>query len=221
MKQVGDNVVITIKEKTNASEKVILLDAGHGGTDPGACNGNIYEKVYNLKIALKLYEMLKETDGIEVRISRDSDVYLDRDARLEFVLDNNDADLFVSIHNNSLANKNYQGTMVLYYNKPGEKEDYGITSKEFAQIVKDNLIAELETVDRGIVNRNDLWVLTQNNNGEKPEWESSNIPSILCEVAYISNDKEAARLKTDEFQQKAAQAIYDGIMEAIEIMDNN
>ena len=115
MRQVDDNVVITIKEKSEIEERIILLDAGHGGSDPGACNGKLYEKDYNLKIALKLYEMLEETDGIEVRISRDDDTYISRDGRLEFVLDNADADLVVSIHNNSLANKNYQGTMVLYY----------------------------------------------------------------------------------------------------------
>ena len=57
--------------------------------------------------------------------------------------------------------------------------------------------------------------------GEKPEWESSNIPAILCEVIFLSNDEEAAKLITDEFQQKTAQAIYDGIIEAIAVMDNN
>lgn len=230
MKQKGDDVYITIKQETKKSEtnRVILLDAGHGGTDPGTHNGDIYEKIYNLKIALKLYDLLNETDGIEVRISRDSDVYMDREDRLEFILDNkDDADLFVSIHNNAVdttknpENKNVKGTMVLYYNKPNEKEDYGITSKEFAQIVKDHLVDELETVDKGIVYRDDQWVLTQNNLGQKPEWESANIPSILCEVIFLSNDEEAARLITDEFQEQTAEAIYDGIMEAISIMDEN
>lgn len=223
IKQVGDDVVVTIKSKKSSDEeskKVILLDAGHGGTDPGACNGTTYEKDYNLKIALKLYEMLKETDEVEVRISRDSDVFINRDGRLEYIIDNDDADLFVSIHNNSLANKNYKGTMVLYYNKPNEKEDYGITSKEFALLVKENLIEKLGTVDRGVVNRDDLWVLTQNNLGERPDLKTTNIPSILCEVIYISNDEEAARLRTDEFQQSTAQAIYDGIIEAIDVMEN-
>lgn len=223
MKQVGDNVVVTIKNKKDDSQKankVILVDAGHGGTDPGACNGTTYEKDYNLKIALKLYEMLKDTDGIEVRISRDSDVFISRDGRLEYVLENDDADLLVSIHNNSLANKNYKGTMVLYYNKPNEKEDYGITSKEFAMLVKENLIEKLGTTDRGVVNRDDLWILTQNHLGERPDLKMTNIPSILCEVIYISNDEEAARLRTEKFQQDTAQAIYDGIMEAIEVMED-
>ena len=219
MKQNGDDVIITMKEQTT-EDRVILIDAGHGGSDPGACNGSIYEKVYNLKIALKLYDMLKDTDGIEVRMSRSSDVYMNRDDRLEFVLDNDDADLLVSIHHNSLANKNYQGTMVLFYNKPGEQEEYGITSKEFATIVKNNLVEELDTIDRGVINRDDLWILTQNNLGERSDLSIANIPSILCEVAYISNDAEAARIQTESFGQKAAQAIYDGIMEAISIMDN-
>lgn len=223
MKQVGDNVVVTIKNKkadSSKENKVILVDAGHGGTDPGACNGTTYEKDYNLKIALKLYEMLKDTDGIEVRISRDDDVFISRDGRLEYVLENDDADLVVSIHNNSLANKNYKGTMVLYYNKPNEKEDHGITSKEFAMLVKENLIERLGTTDRGVVNRDDLWILTQNHLGERPDLKTTNIPSILCEVIYISNDEEAARLRTEKFQQDVAQAIYDGIIEAIEVMDN-
>ena len=223
MKQVGDNVVVTIKNKkadSSKENKVILVDAGHGGTDPGACNGTTYEKDYNLKIALKLYEMLKDTDGIEVRISRDDDVFISRDGRLEYVLENDDANLVVSIHNNSLANKNYKGTMVLYYNKPNEKEDHGITSKEFAMLVKENLIERLGTTDRGVVNRDDLWILTQNHLGERPDLKTTNIPSILCEVIYISNDEEAARLRTEKFQQDVAQAIYDGIIEAIEVMDN-
>lgn len=221
IKQVGENVEITIKEakSQNTGDRVILIDAGHGGKDPGACNGSIYEKVYNLKIALKLYDMLKDTEGIDVRISRDDDVYIDRAGRLEFVLDNQDADLFVSIHNNSLANKNYQGSMVLFYNKPGEEEDYGITSKEFATLVKNNLVEDLETIDRGVVSRDDLWVLTQNHLDEMPEWEKTNIPSILCEVIFISNDEEAKRLQTEEFQETTAKAIYDGIIEAISIMD--
>lgn len=220
IKQKGEDVVITMKEQST-QDRVILIDAGHGGSDPGACNGSIYEKVYNLKIALKLREMLEETDGVEVRMSRDDDTYIDRNGRLEFVLENPDADLLVSIHNNSLANKNYQGSMVLFYNKPREKEEYGITSKEFATIVKNNLINELETVDRGVISRPDLLILEQNVTGGVSSMGQSNLPAILCEVIFISNDEEAARLQKDSFQQKTAQAIYDGIIEAISIMDNN
>lgn len=224
IKQKGNDVVITMKEQTT-QDRVILLDAGHGGKDPGACNGTNYEKVFNWEIALKVYEMLKETDGVEVRLTRDGDIYMDRFDRFDVIKENEDADFLVSIHNNSLNNKNYQGTMVLFYDKPGEKEDYGITSKEIASIVKDKLVSELGTIDRGVVSRKDLLILEQNVTGQYNEKYgnvgTTNLPAILCEVVFMSNDAELSKLKTDEFRQKAAQAIYDGIIEAISIIDNN
>lgn len=206
IKKDGDNVVIKMKlEETEEEDFIVLLDAGHGGSDPGACNGDAYEKIYNLSIMLKLKEML-EDDGITVYCSRTDDTYIDRDGRVAFATSYDDADLFVSVHNNSMANKNYHGTMVLYYDNVYEK-DYGITSKELAGIVLEHLIADLGTKNWGTVSRDDLYVLYY-----------SELPSILCEVAFVSNDEELARLQTDEFQETAARAIYKGILEAKEQM---
>lgn len=225
MTQDDDDVIVTIsKEKKSSDDFVVLIDAGHGGSDPGACNGSDYEKVYTLKVMLKLKEMLEDTEGIEVRASRTKDVYIDREGRLDFVLDNPDADLVTSIHINALSNKNYQGTMVLFYNKPGEERDYGITSKELATLVKNNLVDELDLIDRGVVSREDLWILEQNAAGIVSEITGedrpvTNVPAILCELCFISNDEELERLKTDEFQEGAAKAIYEGIMEAKEQME--
>lgn len=221
MKQVGSDVVITISKAS--SNFVVLLDAGHGGKDPGACNGNDYEKIYNLEIMLKVKELLEDEAGIEVRASRTRDEYIDREGRINFILDNDDANLLVSVHNNSLGNKNYQGTMVLYYNKPNEKSDYGITSKELATIVKDNIVDATDMVDRGVVSRDDLWILEQNASNKISESSGeirtvTNLPAILCEVCFMSNDEELARLKTDRFQNAVAEAIYEGILEARDIM---
>lgn len=213
LKQDGSDVIITIskEDKKNDKEKndgdfVVLVDAGHGGSDPGACNGTHYEKVYNLAIALKLQELLEDTDGITVYMSRDDDTYLDREDRVNFANSHEEADLFVSVHNNSIANKNYSGTMVLYYNKECEA-DFGITSKEVAELVLDELISALETKNLGVVSRPDLGVLYD-----------TNLPSILCEVAFMSNDEEVQRIKTEEFQEDAAMAIYEGILAAKEQM---
>ena len=208
MKKDGSDVVIKMKMKNDSNEDfVVLLDAGHGGSDPGACNGEHYEKVYNLAIMLKLMEMLEETDGITVYASRTDDTYIDRDGRVAFATAYDDADLFVSIHNNSMAKKEYTGTMVLYYDNVYEK-DYGITSKEFASRVQEHLVADLETRNWGTVSREDLWVLYY-----------SELPSILCEVAFMSNDEEVERIASEEFQETAARAIYNGIMEAKEQME--
>ncbi|MBQ9280441.1 MAG: N-acetylmuramoyl-L-alanine amidase [Clostridia bacterium] len=212
MSQEGDDVVLTMTKKTTSSSNttkqseddfVVLIDAGHGGSDPGAINGTDYEKIYNLSIASKIYDLLEDTDGITAYMSRESDTYMDRQDRVDFIMKyTGKADLFVSIHNNSTTNKNYSGTMVLYYNKECEK-DFGITSKEFASIVLEELTSSLKTKNLGVVSREDLWVLSK-----------SNLPSILCEIAFVSNDAELARLKTEEFQNNAAQAVYEGILAA-------
>ena len=220
-KQDGSNVIITITKTSKTSTTTstattktskmnenftVLIDAGHGGNDPGACNGTNYEKIYNLKIAMKLKDLLEDS-GITVYCSRTSDTYLDRDDRVAFINEHDDADLFVSVHNNSSNNKNYNGTMVLYYDNDLQR-NYGITSKEFAKIASSNLVDALNTKSWGIVCRDDLWVLTK-----------SPLPAILCEVSFVSNDEELERLKTDKFQAAAAKALYESIMTAKEQME--
>ncbi len=234
MKQVGDDVVVTISEKTdnkNNSEGkfVVLLDAGHGGKDPGAChNGGKtlaeQEKTYTLAVMLKIKELLEDEEDIEIRTSRTTDVYIDREGRIEYVLDNeDDADLLVSVHINSHSNSIYNGTLVLYYNKAGEKEDYGITSKELATLVKNNIVEATGLVDKGVVSRKDIWILEQNDSGNissitGEDRPVTNLPSILCELCFISNEEDFAKLQTEEFQDAAAEAIYEGILEAKEQM---
>ena len=215
VRQSNDNVVITIRKNVeekpqnaiitnesgeNIDKRIIMIDVGHGGSDPGACNGSAQEKEYNLNIALYLYDMLKEREDIEVYIDReDNNTYLNREDRVAFATNLN-PDFIVSIHNNSLANKAYSGTMVLYYNNDTESEFGDITSEECAKIVLKELVNKLGTINRGAVKRSDLHILSK-----------TPCPSILCEVCFISNDEELERLKTKSFQKNAATAIYNGI----------
>ena len=138
--------------------------------------------------------------------TEDNDRYFTVQTRLQYALDFN-PDFIISIHINSIANKNYTGTMVLYSNNDNES-DYGdITSKECAQIVVNELCKALDTVNRGVVERNDLHIL-----------RDTPCPSVLCEVCFISNDAELERLKTKSFQQDAAQAMYEGIEKILKEM---
>ena len=215
IKQINDDVVVTMKntKKTNDSSDgdfVVLLDAGHGGSDPGSCNGTEYEKVYNLKMMLKLKELLDNTDGIKTYASRTTDVFIDRQGRLDFATGYENANIYVSIHNNSSSNKKYDGTLVMFHDGDYDK-DYGITSKELAQLVSDELIDELGTRNWGIRDPKDqVWVLYY-----------STLPSIMCEVAYMSNDEELERIKSEEFQEATARAIYNGILKAKEQIEKN
>ena len=199
----GDDITKTVNDK----KKIIMIDVGHGGSDPGACNGDEQEKVYNLKIAQYLYDLLKEREDIEVYMDRKSnDTYLNREDRVAYATNLN-PDFIVSIHNNSLENKSYSGTMVLYYNNDTESDFGDVTSKECADIIVSELISKLGTINRGVVNRGDLHILSK-----------TPCPSVLCEVCFISNDAELERLKTKSFQENAAQAIYNGIDKILKAM---
>lgn len=205
--QVENDVVITISK--NQNNITILLDAGHGGTDPGAINGEHKEKTYNLAILLKLKDILEE-EGYTVYTTREEDVTLTVNDRVELATEEYpEASLYISIHNNSVTNKNYTGTLIMYC--PRDTSDYGITSKELAQYVLDELIDNLGTVNRGFIS------VAETDTSKRVLTEVP-MPSILCEVAFVSNDEEAQRLSTDEFQESAAIAIFNGIEKALEQM---
>ena len=242
MFQDGDDVIIKIFEKGKETSKkendgdfLVLLDAGHGGSDPGACRGSNdaekhlpenQEKNYTLTVMKMVQEMLEDTEGIQVEVSRSKDVYMDREDRVDFILDNSEADLLVSVHVNSHSTSKPNGLEVVYCNKPNEKEDYGITSKELALILLDHFEEELDINIRGLSGRNgeELWILEQNATGAisnytKEDRPVTNIPAVICELCFITNDADFEQLVTDEFQEKAAIAIYEGILEAKEQME--
>lgn len=208
--QDGDNVILTLKKVDTKNAKVILLDAGHGGTDPGSHNGPDNEKVYNLAVLLKLKDMLEE-EGYIVYTTREKDVTLTVDDRVTLATeDYPEADLYVSIHHNAVDNKNYTGTLVMYC--PRDTSDYGITNKRFAELVLNELVSNLETINRG-------FIVVKETDTSKRVLTEVPMPSILCEIAFVSNDEELARIKTDEFQELAAEAIMKGIEKALAEMD--
>lgn len=214
IKQSGSDVIITIRNAEDIiqsnKQKIILLDAGHGGKDVGSVNGTSYEKNYNLAVLLKLKDLL-EDEGYLVYTTRETDVTLTVDDRVTLATeDYPNADLYVSIHHNSIDNKNYTGTLVMYC--PRDTSDYGITNKRFAQLVKEELVEHLGTVDRG-------YIVVGEGDTSKRVLTELKMPSILCELAFISNDEELARIKTEEFQEAAAEAIRDGINKALEEME--
>ena len=96
---------------------------------------------------------------------------------------------------------------MLYYNKDSENEYGDITSKMLAETLLEKLVDSLNTVNRGIKLRDDQYILTK-----------VACPSVICEICFISNDAELERLKTKSFQEDAAEAIYEGVVEILEIM---
>lgn len=172
----------------------ICIDPGHGGKDPGAVNGKYYEKDAALDIALKLGKVLSLA-GANVIYTRKTDVSgeLELKERTDYA-NAAKADYFVSVHLNSAAAKSAKGIETFAYSKAG-------TSYKLATAVQKALIAATGAVDRGAKTAN-YHVLRE-----------SNMPAILIETGFISNDQECGKLFTEEYQNIIANAAAKAIAE--------
>ena len=172
---------------------LIALDAGHGGSDPGAVYNGRREKDDNLKLAMAVGDILKN-EGMDVFYTRDNDIY-ETPFKKATDANNSGADYFVSFHRNSGENPNAaSGVQVLIYSEGGEKE-------HLAENILDNL-TNLGFKDLGIIERPNLVVLKR-----------TNMPAVLIETGFINNDSDNEKFD-DEFEQIAA-AIADGILKTI------
>jgi N-acetylmuramoyl-L-alanine amidase len=186
------------------SNKIIVVDAGHGGIDPGANRPGVLEKDINLAIALALKNVLNQY-GAKVVLSRQTDIELspecdnekvrgryhrDLAARVEMA-EESDADLFISLHANAVSNTKRHGAEVFYYAK-----------SESSKALSNAILAELGKVvtTTPTANPGDYFVLRRNK-----------IPAALIEVGYITNIEERTLLQSPEHQQKLAEAIAKGI----------
>lgn len=185
----------------------IVLDAGHGGSDPGAVGVNgLYEKTVNFDVVNRVKAIL-EGRGYEVALTRDSDIYLSLAQRVA-ITNSLAPDLFVSVHANAHTNPSINGSLVLYYDKDYPQADYppsdamaALTpeSKRLAQLVQDAMVKSAGTVDRGLV-PSAVYVARM-----------GSVPSILVETAFLSNAEDAASLADADFRQKLAAGIAVGI----------
>lgn len=183
----------------NAVNKVIVVDAGHGGSESGASYGGVNEKDINLKIA-KVVKSELEKNGVRVYMTRNEDVTTSLSYRTALANSLN-ADLFVSVHNNAMTNKSsVNGTEVLYPTSNIVKN--GISAYSLAQKLQNVVSGKIGTFNKGIINRNNLYVLNR-----------TNMPAVIVEVAYMTNSGDLSKLKDDEFLTNAGCAIAQGVLE--------
>ena len=192
-----------IDEITGMQGKVIVIDAGHGGSDSGAIGPTgVMEKSVTLNIALRLQKLL-EAEGATVYMTRTTDTEVsskgakasdieELQARCD-VANNHDADIFISIHNDSFTNGAAKGTTGYYYARGSAK------SRDLADKIRSGVIDQIGTQSRGTQSCN-FYVV-----------KHTDMPATLVEVAFISNPEEEKLLNSDDGAQKAAQGIADGI----------
>lgn len=197
----------TGKFKTSGGikDKIITIDAGHGGSDPGAIGaGGAKEKNITLPIAKRLAELLTKA-GAKVHMTRTADVDVhsayatDRQelqARVN-VAEKFSSDLFISIHINASVNKQITGVSSYYHPKT-------VQDARIARCIQNRLVSASGMNDLGIREAG-FYVIKR-----------SSMPATLLEMGFISNNREETLMVTKAYQEKAAQAIFDGIKKYFE-----
>ncbi|MGH7229824.1 MAG: N-acetylmuramoyl-L-alanine amidase family protein, partial [Nitrospiraceae bacterium] len=221
------------QRKARTDINVIVIDAGHGGKDPGAIGrGGAAEKDITLQVSLMLRDLIATHLGKRVLMTRDHDLFVELEDRAKFA-NNHNADLFVSVHVNAHPQRTTKGLEVYHFGEASDPralavaarengtpiEDTGVgvpailasllTSKkmedslELAWTTKQALVTHLDShydvVDHG-VKTGPFYVL-----------RFTAMPSILAEIAFISNPTEERLMRGQAFQARIAEGIFEGI----------
>jgi len=196
-----DYIYIDLKRPKDVYDKIVVIDAGHGGKDVGTSSAdhNYYEKDINLQIVLYLKELLDQED-IKVYYTRTTDKTIFLNPRVYFANDV-EADLFLSVHCNSSESTIPGGFEVLYNELQKGK---GFDSKQLAEIALKEMTDTTQGNSRGIVSGSEMVVVGK-----------AKMPVALIEVAFMSNQDDMDFLVKENNQRNIAKAIYKTIFSAL------
>ena len=181
--------------------KVIYIDPGHGGADPGTIYKDIYEKDINLEICLKLQKVL-EKEGAIVYLTRYGDYDLSNNsyARKKSDLNNrakiineSKADIYISIHLNSISSSTWRGAQVFY-------DDINEKNIEIANLFQEQLKNDLKTTRKV----KEISTMLMN--------RKITVPGILIEAGFLSNPNDRYLLRQDDYQYKLCESIKQGLI---------
>lgn len=184
-------------------ERTVILDAGHGGSDPGKVGiNNALEKEINLEISQKVKALL-EAKEIKVIMTRENDEMLceetadnkkreDMKRRTEMINEIRPF-LVVSIHQNSFSDASVSGAQVFYYSGSEESEKMAVLMQ--------NALREVDEQNQREAKANDSYYLLK----------KTKVPTLIVECGFLSNPEEAEKLVTDEYQDAISNAIVKGI----------
>jgi N-acetylmuramoyl-L-alanine amidase len=211
----------------------VVIDPGHGGRDPGAEGKNSNEADIVLDISLRLAKLLAKQPGVEVVLTRRTDVFVPLEERTA-IANREQADLFLSIHANASRNENARGVESYYLNFATNPDAEAVAarenaasertmnslpdiikaialnnklneSKDFASIVQDGLARRLRSANKALKNL-----------GVKQApfvvLIGAAMPSVLVEVSFLTNQREGQLLRTETYRQRIAESLADAIV---------
>lgn len=197
--------IYTLQRSDTKQEKIVVIDAGHGGHDGGASAAyddvSYYEKDLTLAIAQQTAKILEE-NGVKTILTRNTDVFLELADR-SAVANNANAAIFCSVHINSVDNAPQANGVEVYYAKTNNEKDYGMTSSEVAQKVLDHIIKNTGATNRRV--KSAQHVVTR----------TSSMPAILVECGFISNEAELKKMESADYQYLLAAGIATGLKQSL------
>jgi N-acetylmuramoyl-L-alanine amidase len=218
--------------------KTIVIDPGHGGTDPGAIGaGGTKEKDITLDVALKLKEKLNSVGNYNVLLTRDSDLTLSLAKRVEFAKENK-ADLFISVHVNALPNKRVNAVETYYFGPPLNAETLQLAEQENKEshysiaeidaIIKDigNTVKRQESEMLAAAIQQSLLKNVRHHDAHVRDFgikmapfvvlSQVEVPSVLVEISCLTKKKEEAKLASAQYRRQVAAFIEEGIVAYLE-----
>ena len=215
------------------SMTTIVIDPGHGGKDPGALgHRGSEEKDITLKVALKLRDLLSRHRGVRILMTRERDEFIELGDRAKFA-NRHEADLFVSIHVNSHPQRSVKGIEIYHFGEAKDQRALEVAAREngtplnntgvgweylvadllTAKKIEESLELAWTTKEAMVTNLNGHYDLVDHGVKTAPFYvlRFTSMPSILAEIAYISNSGEEELLRTSRFTTLVAEALMEGV----------
>ncbi len=200
-----DHIYIELVAPREIYDKIIVIDAGHGGADTGLQVGNIVEKDITLDIARRVKEQLDGTD-IKVYYTRMEDIAVSQESRIR-IANAAKADMYISIHLNSDGNDTGKyGTETLYN---GEFFIPGFGSLELADILEREVVTAISGKGNGLYEADEK---------ETAVWEAS-VPAALIQAGYATNPQEASLLSREDYRERIATGIVNAVLKAYDTIE--
>jgi N-acetylmuramoyl-L-alanine amidase len=222
----------SIARQLGLSVSRIVIDPGHGGHDPGVLGRGLSEASLVLDVALRLEKLLQKEEGVDVVLTRRTDVYVPLEERTE-IANRQSADMFLSIHANASRNADAKGIETFFLSFASSPEAEAVAAREnsasaremhqlpdlvkaitlnnkldesrdLAQMVQDSLVNNLRKTNKDVRSR-----------GVKKApfvvLIGAEMPSVLAEISFVSNRQELALLKTAAYRQRIAESLYQAV----------
>jgi N-acetylmuramoyl-L-alanine amidase len=211
----------------------VVIDAGHGGHDPGAQANGVNEAELTLDVATRLSRLLQKQQGVEVVMTRDSDVFVPLEERTA-IANREGADLFLSIHANASRNPKARGIETYFLNFANNPEAEAVAAREnstsgramhslpdivkaialnnkldesrdFAEIVQHSMVRKLGPKNKQL---RDLGV----KQAPFVVLIGASMPSVLAEISFVTHRQEGILLKSAAYRQQIAEALFDAVI---------